>query len=232
MKFPTDFPIARRWPPERPDILQLYTLGTPNGAKVSVALDEIGLPYEAHRVSFDANDQFTPEFRSLNPNNKVPAIIDPQGPGGAPLALWESGAILLYLAEKTGKLIPADPTRRYETFQWLMFQMSAVGPIFGQVGFFHKFAGREYEDKRPLKRYADESRRILKVLDERLKGRSWIMGEDFTIADIAVFPWVRNLVENYKAVDLVGYGDFREVARALDAFLARPAVIRGLKVPA
>ncbi len=227
----TAFPIARRWPPKRPEAIQLYTLGTPNGVKVSIALEELGLPYEAHRVSFDSNDQFTPEFLSLNPNNKIPAIIDPAGPGGRPLPLWESGAILLYLAEKTGKLLPAGPAR-WECVQWLMFQMSAVGPMFGQVGFFHRFAGKAIEDKRPLNRYADESRRILKVLDDRLSGRLWIMGDEYTIADIATFPWVRNLIDNYRAGDIVGYPDFKNVARTLDAFLARLAVIRGLNVPA
>ena len=226
------FPITRKWPAQHPDRLQLYSLPTPNGVKVSIMLEECGLPYEAHRVSFDTNDQFTPEFLSLNPNNKIPAILDPNGPGGQPLALWESGAILIYLAEKTGKFLPADPARRYETLQWLMFQMGGVGPMFGQVGFFTIFAGKDFEDKRPRDRYTAEARRLLGVLNQRLQGRQWIMGDDYTIADIATWPWVRNLVERYKATDLVGYADFTEVQRVLATFVARPAVQKGLTIPA
>lgn len=226
------FPITRKWPAQYPDRLQLYSLPTPNGVKVSIMLEETGLPYEAHRVSFDTGDQLTPEFLSLNPNNKIPAILDPDGPGGRPLALFESGAILLYLADKTGRFLPEEPAARYETLQWLMFQMGGVGPMFGQLGFFHKFAGKAYEDKRPRDRYVAESRRLLSVLEGRLKGRDWIMGRDYTIADIAILPWVRNLVGFYEAGDLVGFDDFAEVRRVLDAFVARPAVARGLEIPA
>lgn len=226
------FPITRKWPAAHPDRLQLYSLPTPNGVKVSIALEETGLPYEPHLVRFDTNDQLTPEFLSLNPNNKIPAILDPNGPGGRPLALWESGAILLYLADKTGKLLPADPARRWEATQWLMFQMGGVGPMFGQLGFFHKFAGKDFEDKRPRDRYAAESRRLLGVLDKHLVGRAWLMDDDYTVADIAVWPWVNNLVDFYGAGDLVGYTDFNQVQRVLAAFLARPAVQRGLKIPA
>ncbi len=226
------FPITKKWPARHPDRLQLYSLPTPNGVKASIALEETGLPYEAHLVRFDSNDQFSPEFLSLNPNNKIPAILDPNGPGGKPLALWESGAILVYLAGKTGKLMPTDDAARYETLQWLMFQMGGVGPMFGQLGFFHKFAGKDYEDKRPRDRYVAESKRLLGVLNERLKGRAWIMGKDYSIADIAVFPWVRNLVGFYGAGELVGFSDFPEVQRVLDAFVARPAVQRGLNIPA
>ncbi|MFO1270546.1 MAG: glutathione S-transferase N-terminal domain-containing protein [Rubrivivax sp.] len=228
----TDFPITHKWPPRHPERLQLYSLPTPNGVKVSIALEELGLPYEAHRVEFARDEQLSAEFLSLNPNNKIPAILDPQGPGGQPLPLWESGAILVYLAAKTGRLMPQDLSQRYETLQWLMFQMGGVGPMFGQVGFFHKFAGREYDDKRPRDRYVAESRRLLRVLDQRLQGREWLMGGDYTVADIAVFPWVRNLVGFYGAADLVGFGDFANVARALETFVARPAVQRGLTVPA
>jgi GST-like protein len=212
--------------------LQLYSLPTPNGIKVSVLLEEIGLAYEAHRVRFDANDQKTPEFLSLNPNGKIPAIIDPDGPDGRPIALLESGAILLYLAEKSGRFIPKDAAGRYEVIQWLMFQMSAIGPMFGQVGFFNKFAGREYADKRPRDRYVNESRRLLGVLEQRLDGGDWIMGGHYTIADISTFPWVRNLIGFYEAGELVGISDFPNVTRALNAFLARPAVVKGLKIPA
>ena len=225
-------PITAKWPAQHPDRLQLYSLPTPNGVKVSIALEEMQLPYEAHLVSFDANDQFSPEFLSLNPNNKIPAILDPHGPGGMPLALFESGAILVYLAEKTGQFLPQDAAARYETLQWLMWQMGGVGPMFGQLGFFHKFAGKDYEDKRPRDRYVAESRRLLGVLEQRLAGRDWIMGADYTIADIAVFPWVRNLVGFYGAGELVGFDAFPNVQRVLAAFVARPAVQRGLEIPA
>jgi GST-like protein len=225
------FPIARKWPAQHPERLQLYSLPTPNGVKVSIMLEETGLAYEPHLVSFDRNDQMSPEFLSLNPNNKIPAIIDPNGPDGKPLPLFESGAILLYLAEKTGKFIPVDAAGRYETIQWLMFQMGGIGPMFGQVGFFHKFAGKEYEDKRPRDRYIGESKRLLAVLEQRLQGRDWIMGEQYTIADIAIFPWVRNLVGFYAAGELVEFDSFPNVKRVLDAFVARPAVAKGLDIP-
>lgn len=231
MRTLNDFPILGKWPARHPDRLQLYSLPTPNGVKVSIMLEETGLPYEAHRVSFDTQDQLSPEFLSLNPNNKIPAILDPHGPGGQPLALFESGAILVYLADKTGQLMPQDPARRYETLQWLMFQMGGVGPMFGQLGFFHKFAGKAYEDKRPLGRYAAESERLLGVLNGHLKGRRWMMGDDYSIADIAIFPWVRNLIGFYEARELVHYEQFTEVDRVLQAFVARPAVQRGLEIP-
>jgi GST-like protein len=225
------FPVARKWPARHPDRLQLYSLPTPNGVKVSIMLEETGLPYEPHLVRFETNDQTSPEFLSLNPNNKIPAILDPDGPGGEPLALFESGAILVYLADKTGKLMPRDAAGRYETIQWLMFQMGGIGPMFGQLGFFHKFAGKDYEDKRPRDRYVAESKRLLAVLDGRLADRAWIMGDAYTIADIATFPWVRNLVGFYGAGDLVGIADFRAVTRVLEAFVSRPAVVRGLEIP-
>ena len=226
------FAITRKWPAAHPDRLQLYSLTTPNGVKISIALEETGLAYEPHLVRFDANDQLSPEFLSLNPNNKIPAIIDPDGPGGRPLALFESGAILIYLAEKTGQLMPADAARRYETIQWVMFQMGGIGPMFGQVGFFHKFAGKDYEDKRPRDRYVAESARLLAVLDRQLAGRAWILGDDYSIADIATFPWVRNLVGFYEAGELVEFDRFENVKRVLAAFLERPAVQRGLNIPA
>ncbi|MFC5695862.1 glutathione S-transferase N-terminal domain-containing protein [Pseudomonas sp. GCM10022186] len=225
------FPITRKWPATRPDVLQLYSLPTPNGVKVSIMLEETGLPYEPHLVSFDRDEQMSPEFLSLNPNNKIPAIIDPNGPDGRPLPLFESGAILLYLADKTGQLIPQDASGRYECIQWLMFQMGGIGPMFGQLGFFNKFAGKDYEDKRPRDRYVQESARLLAVLDQRLEGRAWIMGERYSIADIATFPWVRNLVGFYEAGELVQFERFTQVKRVLDAFLERPAVIRGLGIP-
>ena len=225
------FPITRKWPARHTDRLQLYSLPTPNGVKVSIMLEETGLPYEVHLVSFDTQDQMTPEFLSLSPNNKIPAILDPNGPGGEPLALFESGAILLYLAEKTGQFMAPDAAGRYETIQWLMFQMGGIGPMFGQLGFFHKFAGKDYDDKRPRDRYAAEARRLLGVLDQRLASRAWIMGDAYSIADIATFPWVRNLVGFYEAGELVGFNDFAHVTRALAAFVERPAVVRGLNIP-
>lgn len=224
------FPITQRWPAAHPDRLQLYSLNTPNGVKVSIMLEEIGLPYEPHLVDITKNETWGPEFLSLNPNGKIPAIIDPDGPDGKPLALFESGAILVYLAEKTGKLIPSDAAGRYETLQWVMFQMAAIGPMFGQVGFFHKFAGRAYEDKRPLERYVGEATRLLKVLDDRLEGRDWIMG-DYSIADVATLGWVRNLVGFYEAGELVKFDDLKNVPAWLERGLARPAVQRGLNIP-
>lgn len=225
------FPITRKWPARHPDRIQLYSLPTPNGVKASIMLEETGLPYEVHLVRFENNDQTSPEFLSLNPNNKIPALIDPNGPDGKPLPLFESGAILLYLADKTGRFIPRDGAGRYETIQWLMFQMGGIGPMFGQLGFFHKFAGREYEDKRPRDRYVAEAKRLLGVLERRLENRQWLMGDDYTIADIATFPWVRNLVGFYEAGEIVGFNDFPNVKRVLDAFVARPAVARGLEIP-
>ena len=226
------FAITKKWPARHPDRIQLYSLPTPNGVKVSIMLEETGLPYEVHRVSFDSHDQRSPEFLSLNPNNKIPAIIDPNGPGGRPLPLWESGAILLYLSDKAdGRLMPRDPTQRWQAVQWLMFQMGGVGPMFGQVGFFHKFAGKDYEDKRPRDRYVAESTRLLAVLDKQLANQAWIVGDDYTIADIATFPWVNNLIGFYGAGELVAFDRLKRVPAWLERGLARPAVQRGLKVP-
>jgi GST-like protein len=227
----SSFPITTRWPARDPGVLQLYSLPTPNGVKVSIMLEEIGLPYEAHRIDIGRDETWTPEFLSLNPNGKIPAIIDPDGPGGRPLGLFESGAILLYLADKTGQLIPADAAARYQTIQWVFFQMASIGPMFGQVGFFHKFGGRDYEDKRPLQRYVNESRRLLGVLEDRLAERSWILGEQYTIADVSMIGWVRNLVGFYEAGELVEYHRFPGVQAWLERALARPAVERGLKIP-
>ena len=226
------FPIALRWPAQHPDRIQLYSLPTPNGVKVSIMLEETGLPYEPHLVDIMKNESHTEEFRALNPNGKIPAMIDPDGPGGKPLGLFESGAILMYLADKTGKFIPADPARRWETIQWVFFQMASIGPMFGQVGFFHKFAGKAIEDKRPLERYRDESKRLLGVLETRLEGRQWIMDGDYTIADISMIGWVRNLVTFYEARELVDFDSLKHVPAWLDRALARPAVQRGLTIPA
>ncbi|MBV9572364.1 MAG: glutathione S-transferase N-terminal domain-containing protein [Alphaproteobacteria bacterium] len=227
----SSFPITKRWPAKHPDRLQLYSTATPNGVKVSIMLEEIGVAYEAHYIDLGANETWTPEFLSLNPNGKIPAIIDPDGPGGKPLPLFESGAILIYLAEKSGKLLPADAVLRYQTIQWVFFQMGHIGPMFGQLGFFHKFAGREFEDKRPLKRYVDETKRLLGVIEARLDGRDWIMGGDYTIADIAMLGWVRNLIGFYEARDLVDFDALKRVPAWLERGLARPAVQRGLAIP-
>ena len=225
------FPITKRWPAQHPDKIQLYSLPTPNCVKVSIALEELELPYEPHLIDIGKNETWGPEFLSLNPNGKIPAIIDPDGPGGKPLGLFESGAILVYLAEKTGQFLPADPAARYETLQWVMFQMAAIGPMFGQVGFFHKFAGKDYEDKRPRDRYVAEAKRLLGVLEGRLASRAWIMGDDYTIADIATLGWVRNLNGFYEAGELVDWASLKHVPRWLEAGLARPAVQRGLEIP-
>ncbi|MBU2065066.1 MAG: glutathione S-transferase N-terminal domain-containing protein [Gammaproteobacteria bacterium] len=232
MSDPIAHPITHKWPAQHPERLQLYSLPTPNGVKVSIMLEEIGLPYEPHLVSFETNDQLSSEFLSLNPNNKIPAILDPAGPDGVPLALFESGAILIYLAEKTGQLLSQDAATRYETIQWLMWQMGGIGPMFGQLGFFHKFAGKDYPDKRPRDRYVAETQRLLGVLDQRLQGRAWIMGNEYSIADIAIFPWVRNLVGFYEAGELVEFERFSNVQRVLQTFVERPAVIKGLATPA
>jgi GST-like protein len=223
------FPITRRWPVQNPDILQLFSLNTPNGVKASIMLEETGLPYEPHLIDIGKNESWTPEFLSLNPNGKIPAIIDPEAPDGKPFGLAESGAILIYLADKTGMLLPGG-ARRYETVQWVMWQMGHIGPFFGQVGFFHKFAGREWEDKRPLKRFVDESKRLLGVLDDRLDGREWVM-DDYSIADISLLGWVRNLVGFYKAGELVDFASLKNVPVWLERGLARPAVQRGLQIP-
>jgi GST-like protein len=225
------FPINARWPAQHPDRIQLYSLPTPNGVKVSIALEELGLPYEPHLVDILKNESNTPPFLSLNPNGKIPAIIDPDGPGGKPLGLFESGAILLYLTDKTGKLMPTDAARRYETIQWVFFQMAAIGPMFGQVGYFHKFAGREIADKRPLERYQNETKRLLAVMETRLTGRTWIMDDEYTIADISMLGWVRNLIGFYGARELVDFDKLKHVPAWLERGLARPAVQRGLDSP-
>jgi GSH-dependent disulfide-bond oxidoreductase len=227
----SNLPITKRWPAQFPDRLQLYSLPTPNGVKVSIMLEEIGLPYEPHLVDFGKDDQKTPEFLSLNPNGKIPAILDPDGPGGKPLPLFESGAILQYLGEKTGKLLPADPVRRWETIEWVHFQMGGIGPMFGQVGFFHKLAGKDYEDKRPRDRYVNESKRLLGVMESHLANRQWFVGDEFTIADISMLGWVRNLVGFYGARELVDFDSFKHVPAWLERGLARPAVQRGLNIP-
>ncbi|WP_210358727.1 glutathione S-transferase family protein [Sphingomonas beigongshangi] len=226
------FPIATRWPAQFPDRIQLYSLPTPNGVKVSIMLEETGLSYEPHLIDFASDDQKTPEFLSLNPNGKIPAMIDPEGPGGQPMALFESGAILLYLAEKTGRFLGQGPVDRWQAIQWVMFQMGGVGPMFGQLGFFNKFAGKDWEDKRPRDRYLAETQRLLGVMDAALAGKDWFLGDHYSIADIAMLGWVRGLVTFYEARDLVGFDRFGNVAAWLARGLDRPAVQRGLTIPA
>lgn len=231
MKALSSFPINDRWPARHPDRIQLYSMATPNGVKASIMLEETGLPYEVHRVDITDNESHTPEFLSLNPNGKIPAIIDPDGPGGSPLGLFESGAILMYLAEKAGQFMPSDPALRWQTIQWVFFQVGSIGPMFGQLGYFQKFAGKEIEDPRPLQRYLAETKRLFGVLDGRLDGRSWLMGEEYTIADIATLGWVNSLLNFYEAGELIGYADFPHVESWLQRGLARPAVQRGLQIP-
>jgi GST-like protein len=231
VNFPTDFPVTQKWPPSHPDRIQLYAINSPNGVKASVMLEETGLPYEPHLVRFGQKDQLSAEFRSLSPYAKIPAIIDPLGPDGEPLALFESAAILIYLADKSGRFLARDGAQRYQTLQWTMFQTANISPIFGQVGFFHKYAGKDYEDKRPRDRYVAEARKLLDVLEARLAGRTWIMGDELTIADIGTFPMIRNLIGFYGAGELVGIRELPNVQRALAAFVARPAVMRAVNIP-
>ncbi len=226
----TSHPITARWPASSPEKVQLYSYPTPNGVKASIMLEETGLPYEPHLVTLADKDVKSPEFLSLNPNNKIPAIIDPNGPDGEPLALFESGAILLYLAEKSDKLLGSTPADKHRVTQWLMFQMSGLGPMFGQLGYFHKFAGKEIEDTRPRERYIAEAKRLLNVLNTQLNGQDWIAGE-YSIADIAIVPWLRGL-DYYGVKEIVGWDDFANLQHYVDRFLARPAVQRGLRIPA
>ncbi|MCW2382989.1 MULTISPECIES: glutathione S-transferase N-terminal domain-containing protein [unclassified Sphingobium] len=227
----SEMEITRRWPAEHPDRIQLYSVPTPNGVKVSIMLEETGLPYEAHLVAFSTDEQKSPEFLSISPNGKIPAIVDPSGPGGDPIALFESGAILLYLAEKTGQFMPTDASGRWVALQWLMFQVGGVGPMVGQLGFFHKFAGKDWEDKRPRDRYAAETARLLSVMNTRLKDREWFLGKDYSIVDISLLGWIRNIVGLFDAAELVDFGSMPHVARWLEQGLARPAVQRGLTMP-
>lgn len=224
-----DFPITKRWPAADPTVIQLYSFPTPNGVKVSIALEEMGLAYEPHLVTLSDSDVKSPEFLSLNPNNKIPAIIDPNGPSG-PLGLWESGAILLYLGEKSGQFIGSNAAEKAEITKWVMFQMGGLGPMLGQMGFFYKFAGKEIEDPRPRERYRDEAKRLLNVLDGALEGKDWIAGE-YSIADMAIAPWL-NALNFYGTKDEVGFDALKNVPAYLDRFMARPAVEKAMNIPA
>ena len=213
-------------------MIVVHHLNQSRSLRVLWLLEELGLPYEVHPISFDSNDQMTPEFVGTFPNNKIPAILDPNGPDGQPIALFESGAILVYLAEKSGQFLPQDSALRYQALQWLMFQMGGIGPMFGQVGFFNIYGGKDFEDKRPLMRYVNESKRLLTVLDKHLAGKQWVVGDEYTIADMAIFPWIRNMIVRYNAEELIGWGQYPEVSRVLSQWLQRPAVQRGLLIPA
>lgn len=225
-----DFPITGRWPPVDPQAIQLYSLPTPNGVKVSLMLEETGLAYDAHLVDIGKGDQLSPEFLSAFPNNKIPGIIDPNGPDGTPLVVFESGAILLYLAEKTGKFLPQG-VARWQAMQWLMWQMGGLGPMSGQLGFFHAYAGKEIEDPRPKERYRAEVERLLKVLDQQLEGQDWVAG-DYSIADMAIGPWLRTIRDGYKAGEIAGWATLQNVPAYLERFMVRPAVQRAVDIPA
>lgn len=231
--YPTieDYPISQRWPASKPDIIQLYSYATPNGVKVSIALEEMGLQYEPHLVTLAAEDVKSPEFLSLNPNNKIPAIIDPDGPDGKPIGLFESGAILLYLAEKTGLLIGDNRAEKAKITQWLMFQMGGLGPMTGQLGFFHVYAGKDIEDPRPRERYYNEVHRLLQVIEQQLADHEWIAG-NYSIADIAIVPWLQTISKFYNAEKEVGLADFDNIRHYIERFAARPAVIKGWNIPA
>ncbi len=227
----SSFPIAERWKPSDPGVIQLYSFPTPNGVKISITLEETGLPYEAHLVDIRSDDQKGSEFLALNPNGKIPALIDPDGPAGEPIGIFESGAIMLYLAEKTGKLIPSDPAERLECIQWLFFQMAGVGPMFGQYGHFYKFMADKLNDTYPTERYENETKRLLGVLDQRLEGRQWISGDIYSVADIATFPWVRTVRDFYEAGEAVGLDGFANVTDWLERCMERPASVKGMNIP-
>ena len=218
-----DFAITKKWPAQHPDRIQLYSLPTPNGVKASIMLEETGLPYEVHRVAFDTKDQFTPEFLSLSPNNKIPAILDPNGPDGKPLGLFESGAILVYLASKAGQFIPADAAGRFETLQWVMFQMGGVGPMLGQAHHFRIYAPEKIEYA--INRYTNEAKRLYGVIDKRLSESKFLGGADYSIADIATWPWLRSWKN--QGIEL---SDYPKLQRWFEAIEERPAVQRAVKV--
>lgn len=205
-------------------MIELYTWGTPNGRKVSIMLEEVGLPYNTHTVNISKDEQFAPDFLKVSPNNKIPAIVDPDGPGGKPISLFESGAILFYLAEKTGKLLPADPAARYETMVWLMFQMAGVGPMFGQAHHFRRFAKEQVPYA--IDRYTNETHRIYGVMDKRLGEVPYLAGQEYTIADVATYPWVSRW--EWHGIDWANYPNLK---RWFDDVGARPAVQKGMAVP-
>lgn len=227
-----EFAVTRRWPPVQKNAIQLYSLPTPNGIKASAVLEESGLAYDAHLVKFDTQDQKTPEFLSLNPNGKIPAILDPDGPDGQPLGLWESGAILSYVANKAGVLLPNTEAQRLEALQWVFFQVGGVGPMMGQFGHFFKFADQSINHDYALARYRDEVRRLLQVLEQQLTGQDFIVGTDYSIADLSIWPWIRTLHGFYAATEALGLDDFPRVNDWLGRCQSRPASQAAVKIPA
>jgi GST-like protein len=227
----SSFPITERWPASDPHLLQLYAAPTPNGVKISIMLEEIGLPYEPHFIDIGIGEAKDPAFVSLNPNGRIPAIIDPMGPSNKPIGLWESGAILVYLADKTGQLLPSDPGKRYEVLSWVLFQASGLGPTFGQLGYFLRRGDSDGDHKHSQRRFADEAKRLLRILDVQLAGRDWI-ADDYSIADIATLGWVNGIINRYDAGELLRFEEYANVQGWLDRGLMRPAVQRGLNIPA
>lgn len=210
--------------------IQLYSLATPNGQKIGIALEEMGLPYVAHTIHIGKGEQFTPEFIKINPNSKIPAIVDPDGPGGKPISIMESGAILMYLAQKSGKFLPADPRLQSETLQWLFFQVGGLGPMFGQFGHFFKYAVEKCNDPYPVERYKTEAKRLLTVLETHLKGRHYLVGEECTIADMASMPWINALRSSYNAGEVLGLDNYKNVGAWVARMLLRPKAAQGMLV--
>lgn len=210
--------------------IELYSLATPNGQKIGIALEEMGIPYHAHLVNIMKGDQHRSEFLEINPNGKIPAIIDPEGNDGTPLSIFESGAILLHLAKKSKKFLPEHPKEYSETLQWLFFQVGGVGPMFGQFGHFYKYAGDKCDHPYPLERYRSETKRLLGVLEAHLKDRSFLVGEQYTIADMATVPWVNGLSMFYKADDILNLPFYKNVNAWVKAVLDRPKTQAGMKV--
>jgi glutathione S-transferase len=212
--------------------IQLYSLATPNGMKVGIALEEMGYEYDAHTINIMKNEQFTPEFIAINPNSKIPALVDPNGPDEKPINIMESGAILMYLAEKKrdGKFLSNDPRLKWETIQWLFFQMGGIGPMFGQFGHFFKWAKDKCLDPYPVERYATEVKRLLGVLDKRLEGRDFIIDGGYSIADMAIFPWIHSAKEMYNNTDKLQLASFTNVMAYIERCKARPATAKGMTV--
>jgi GST-like protein len=202
--------------------IQLFSLNTPNGIKVAVGLEELQIPYEAHVVHIGKGEQFTDAYKSISPNSKIPAIVDFDGPGGKPFSLMESGAILIYLAERAGRLLPTDPAQRFKCLQWLFFQVGHIGPMFGQFGHFFKYARDKCDHPYPLERYTNEAKRLLGVLDHELSDKDYLIGE-YTIADIATVPWVNGLSAGYGAGDVLPLSDFPNVKAWVERIVQRPA---------
>lgn len=223
-------PFPSRWAPRNPDIIQLYSMNTANGQKVSVCLEEMGLDYEAHLVNFRLGEQLEPEYLLINPNGKIPCLIDPHGPDDKPIALMESIVILIYLADLTDLLLPKDYRSRLEHLQWLSFQAAHIGPMFGQFGHFYVYSDDRERDAYAIDRYTKETRRLLQVLEDRLDDREYIMGSDYSIVDIAILPWVLRLTDFYQAGEQLQIADFDRVLNWQDRITARKAFQIGKNV--